>query len=163
MHKPDAAYLEEDCARRITRKLRLAQPLASCRLIFTTCVRRSCIIRLDRNFSNKVDDLLTSCHYNAVSCSPSTTASSEREIMQRQNPSEHHVFIVRAWRAAPDSPWEFVFHHSGTNQVAYAQSQMELLMILNQQLQQEDDAQTPELLAARCASAPFSINPARRS
>lgn len=83
--------------------------------------------------------------------------------MQRQNPSEHHVFIVRAWRAAPDSPWEFVFHRSGANQVVYAQSQMELLTILNRQLQGEDAAQTPELLAARCASTPFPINPDRPS
>jgi hypothetical protein len=54
--------------------------------------------------------------------------------MTRIVPSEHCVFLIRAWRATPDSPWEFVLHRSGTNQTEYACGQPELLTALSRQL-----------------------------
>jgi len=54
--------------------------------------------------------------------------------MSRATPSEHCVFLLRAWRATPDSPWEFVLHRSGTSQSDYVRNQSELLTALNRQL-----------------------------
>jgi hypothetical protein len=58
--------------------------------------------------------------------------------MTKPNLSEHCVFVIRAWRAAPDSPWEFVLHRSGTTQVDYARSQADLLAVLTHQLQERE-------------------------
>ena len=68
--------------------------------------------------------------------------------MKKPDPAEHYVFIVRAWRADPTSPWEFVLHYSGTTQVEYAQSQVELLNALNRRLQEEISQPTEQKLAA---------------
>ncbi|GIK74300.1 MAG: hypothetical protein BroJett021_32880 [Chloroflexota bacterium] len=54
--------------------------------------------------------------------------------MTRIVPSEHCVFLIRAWRATPDSPWEFVLHRSGTNQTEYVCGQPELFSALSRQL-----------------------------
>ena len=67
--------------------------------------------------------------------------------MKKPDPVEHYVFVVRAWRADPTSPWEFVLHYSGTNQVEYAQSQSELLTALNRRLQEESAHPTGQKLA----------------
>lgn len=58
--------------------------------------------------------------------------------MTRIVPSEHCVFLIRAWKATPDSPWEFVLHRSGTNQTEYVRSQSELLTALNRQLHPDE-------------------------
>lgn len=68
--------------------------------------------------------------------------------MKKSDPVEHHVFVVRAWRTDPGSPWEFVLHYSGTDQVEYAQSQSELLTALNRRLQEEDLQPLDQKLAA---------------
>ena len=68
--------------------------------------------------------------------------------MKKPDPAEHCVFIVRAWRADPTSPWEFVLHYSGTNQIEYAQSQSELLNALNRRLQDEISQSTEQKFAA---------------
>lgn len=63
-------------------------------------------------------------------------------------PSKHCVFVIRAWRATPDSPWEFVVHRSGTTQVDHARSQSDLLAVLDQQLQDEDIVTPSHAIAA---------------
>lgn len=68
--------------------------------------------------------------------------------LQNPTPSEHHVFIVRAWRVSPDAPWEYVLHHSGTDQVEYAHSQQELLVVLNEQLQSKEPPAPQQQVAA---------------
>ena len=57
--------------------------------------------------------------------------------MTRIVTSEHCVFMIRAWRATPDSPWEFVLHRSGTNQTEYACGQPELLTVLSRQFHED--------------------------
>lgn len=57
--------------------------------------------------------------------------------MTRIVPSEHCVFVIRAWRATPDSPWEFVLHRSGADQTEYARGQNELLAMLSQQFRED--------------------------
>lgn len=68
--------------------------------------------------------------------------------MKKPNPVEHYVFVVRAWRTDPESPWEFVLHYSGTDQVEYAQNQSELLSALNRRLQEEAPPSAVQRLAA---------------
>lgn len=67
--------------------------------------------------------------------------------MKKTDPAEHYVFVVRAWRTTPDSPWEFVLHYSGANQVEYAQSQSELFSALNRRLQEDGSQPTDQRLA----------------
>ena len=57
--------------------------------------------------------------------------------MTRTVPSEHCVFLIRAWRATSDSPWEFVLHRSGTNRTEYVCGQPELFSALSRQLYEE--------------------------
>jgi hypothetical protein len=54
------------------------------------------------------------------------------------------------------SPWEFVLHYSGANQVEYAQSQSELLSALNRRLQEESAHPTDQKLAS--LTIPFPHN-----
>lgn len=54
-------------------------------------------------------------------------------------PIEHQVFMVRAWRASPNGPWEYVLHRSGSDEIEHFSSANELFAAFERKLGGESD------------------------
>ncbi len=47
--------------------------------------------------------------------------------------------MVRAWRASPNGPWEYVLHRSGSDEIEHFSSANELFAAFERKLEGESD------------------------